>query len=136
VRPRAIGASGVSKDQQLARCGVQAAPDATPPLVVRVGRESRCIVRCSDDDEPVATRHMVDTVGNCYTISVAGKVVHVDIDWRLAPLPTLILEQSNQFSLLGIHADDRLTALRELVSRVAAAHDTSEAALSSRMTAK
>ena len=110
-----VGASGISKDQQLRCRGVQSSADATPPRMDGICSEGWRIMRCSDDDEAIATRHIVDAVGNRYAIGITRKVVHLNVDRRLAPLPTLILERSDQFALLGINADDRLPALRERV---------------------
>src|SRR5882762_2462063 len=87
----------------------------TPPRIHGVGGEGRRIMRCSDDDEAIAARHIVDAVGNRYPIGIARKVVHIDVDRRLAPLATLILEQPHQLSLLRINADDRLPSLCERV---------------------
>jgi hypothetical protein len=48
---------------------------------------------------------------------IAREIVHVDVDRRLAPIPTLILEQPHQLLLLRIDADNRLPSLGERVSQ-------------------
>jgi len=113
ARPGPVGASRVREDQKFLRSGVQGTARATPPRMDSVGSEGRRIVRRSDDDETVSARHIIDAVGNRYAVGIARKVVHVNVDRRLPPIATLTLEQSYQFPLLGIDADDWLPAFRE-----------------------
>ena len=115
MRPGPIGASRIREDQEFLRRRVQGTTNATPPRVDGVGSKGRRIVGRSHDDEAIATCHIVDAVGNRYTIGITRKVVHVDVDRCLAPLATLILEQTHQLSLLRIDADDRLSSLCERV---------------------
>ena len=110
-----VRAAGIREDQQFLRSGVQRPANPTPPCMDGVGGEGWRIVRRSDDDEAIAARYIVDAVGNRHAIGVARKVVHVDVHRRLAPLATLILEQSYQLSLLRIDADNRLPSLGERV---------------------
>ena len=113
VSSHAVRATGISEDQQLLRFVVDDPTNSLPPRADRVGCEGGGIVRRSDDDSAIATSHIVDAVGNRHTLGIAWEVVHVDIDWRPAPRATLVLERTNEFSLLRVYADDRLIALLE-----------------------
>ena len=70
-------------------------------------------MRCPDDDKPVATSHVIDAVWNGDAIGIAGKVIDANVDGCLAPRAALVFEPANKLPLLGIYADDRLTAPRK-----------------------
>src|SRR5882757_9006740 len=115
MRPGPIGTSRIREDQQFLRGRVQGTTHAAPPRMHGVGCEGRRVVRRSHDDEAIAARDIVDAVGNRDTIGIARKIIHVDVNRRLAPVATLILEQPYQFSLLRIDADNRLSSFGERV---------------------
>jgi hypothetical protein len=112
MRLCSVGAPRVCEDQQLRCGGVQSSTNTTPPRMDGVCSEGRGVVRRPDDDKAVATRHIVVAVGIATPSASLGKS-YISTSTGLAPLATLILEQPDQLSLLGINADDGLVALRE-----------------------
>ena len=59
---------------------------------------------------------VVDIVGNRDALSQMAEVVHVDAMWITTPDCTRVLEQSNQFPLLGIHGNHRPTTFQKGLS--------------------
>ena len=86
---------------------------------MQVGGKSGRVVGGSDDDKPVAARHVVDAVGNGDAIGIARKIVDANVDRCLAPRATVVLEQADQLAFLGVNANDRQTAALKSVSKIA-----------------
>ncbi len=108
--PAAIGATAVGLDQQVSFVGIKDASQFHPP--VPDGRDSKLggIMRGAYPDIALIMSDVIDAIGNGFALSRVQKVVHIDLASLLSPFLAGLLKIADQFTLFGIHTDDRPTA--------------------------
>src|SRR3989304_22269 len=111
AQPRTIAAPRIGRDQQPFRPGVRGPSLSPPPGPDRGNGKGRGIMVGSDIDEPPVSRQFVNAVGMRSRDRRVWEIVTVDL-WGLAfpePLLSSIGKVSDQFLLLGVHGNDRLS---------------------------
>lgn len=70
----------------------------------------------ADGDPGAVVGEVVDSVGDGFAVSLIGKIVCGDVDWFTLWIPFLagLGKLSDEFFLLGIAADHRVTGVEEL----------------------
>src|SRR5882672_4913051 len=109
VRPIAVAAAGVGRDEYLTRLGVALRANLIPPCLDRGHREHWRVVVDADADEAVVGGEVVDAVRDCLADRIGRKVVDVhQVGLALGlPLASAVLEVADQLLLLGVDGDDR-----------------------------
>src|ERR1043166_5987655 len=103
----AVRAATIGFDQQVALLGIGVTPYGQPPRADGRGRKLGRIMRTANRDIPAIAADVVDAIGNRFTASLAGEVVHIDFADLLTPDPAGVSEVADQLLFLGIHTDHR-----------------------------
>jgi len=112
--PMTVATTAVCGDQQFLGIGVLFRSCMFPPLANRADGKLGRIGRRADRDVPSLVRNVVNAVGNCTALGVAGKVVNRNRVRFLPPQGSPVFEIPNQFSVFRVHANHRLTRFDEL----------------------
>jgi hypothetical protein len=112
----AIGPATISFEQQLGVVRVDLASHPDPPRAEGPDRKLGGVMRNPDDHIAFIPSHIIDAIGNRFADRVTGKVIDQDRMRRAAPLAARVLEETNQFLLLGIHANHRPTTVQKRFS--------------------
>ena len=113
AQPRAVAATGVGGDDDRRGVAIDRPPHLLPPAPNRPRREGRRVVVDAHTDPAFIPMQIVDPVGNGLAARRArnDEVMHADALRRRAgaPGPAAVLERPDQFLLLGVHRDRRLS---------------------------
>lgn len=109
LAPAAIGATAVGLDQQVFFVGIKEACPFHPPVPNGRNRKLGGIMRGAHPDIAVIMSDVIDAIGNGFALSRVQKVVHIDLAPLLSPFLARLLKIADQFTLFGIHTDDRPT---------------------------
>ena len=109
MRPMAVAAARVGRDEDLAGVGVALRADLAPPRLDRRNREHRRIVIDAHAHEAVVGRDVIDAVGDRLAERVGKKIVDIDpVGFALGlPFASPVLEVADEFLLLGVDGDHR-----------------------------
>ncbi len=108
TRPRPVAAAGIGFDQQTLRVGIVPLV-ASHPIAGRIHREIRRIAGSGHAHMTGVAFGVVDAVRRSLGFGVAGKIVIVDLFPFPTPRLASVLELADEFLLLGVHADPRVT---------------------------
>ena len=109
-----VAPTRVGGDVQNSSVGVGGLTHPMPPQPNRRHRESRGVVVEPHTHPRFIAGHVVDAVGNRLALGVGREIVHAH-RWRGAlrlPFPAGVLEVPDQFLLLRVDRDHRLSAVR------------------------
>lgn len=108
-KPRSVSvtAPAVSCDQQLGGIRVLLSPPTLPPTLNGTHRKLRRIGRYPNGDMPSLLGYVVNPVWNRSAFCIAWKIVRRYFVGFLPPQLSVVLEFTNQFRVLGVHADRR-----------------------------
>src|SRR3989304_1676075 len=111
AQPRTIAAPRIGRDQQPFRPGVRAPSLSPPPGPDRGNGKGRSIMVRSDIDETPVACQFVNAEGIGSRDRRVWEIVTVDLGGLASPSPLLsaIGIVSDQFLLLGVHGNDRLS---------------------------
>jgi len=113
--PVAVAATAVGQDQEFGGVRIASLALIAPPALEVVGGELGRVVRGSHVEGAAVGEDVVDAVGHGESEGVGTEVVVVDEDGRLAPGTSRVLEVADEFLLLGVDGNDRLTGSGEAV---------------------
>jgi len=101
-----VAAAAVGEDQNLLGVGVAAPAVVEPPFGQVVDGEGGGVVGGADEEAAVVGCYVVDAVGQGDAFGVGAEVVVVDPGGCLGPGGAVVLEVADQFTFLGVDADD------------------------------
>lgn len=110
-RPIAVAATGVGGDQQLTGIAIGRRSHFLPPAPDALDGELGGVMIDPDTDPTLVPPQVIDPLGDCLAQPLVLEVLGADLLGLAArpPLPSGIAEIPDQFLLLRIHRDDRLT---------------------------
>lgn len=89
-------------------------PARKPPVANGIHGKVRRVSRGAHADVPLVTFRIIDAVLRGPALRVLRKVVSIHLLRLLPPRSPGVLEVSDQFLLLGVHTDSRVTRAPEL----------------------
>ena len=113
---RAITATGISQDEDVAGLGIAFVSFRLPPLAKTGDGEGGRFVGSPQEHTASVGLGIVDAIPNADSLGGGAEVMIVDLSGGLLPFSSGILEVTDQLPLFGIHAQDRITALFELIT--------------------
>jgi len=102
----AVAATGIGKDEQLPAAMIAIRTVALPPTGDGVGGEGCRVMRDPYEDRASVGEQVVDTVRDRDADGIGTEIMIIDAHRRAIPLDAIVFEVADQFSLLGIDADD------------------------------
>src|SRR3989441_9184536 len=109
--PSAVGSASISGDEQFCLPGIQALAMLIPPASDTLDGKLRRLMVNANIDKALIMDQVIHSIRDGFPIG--QRQVVVDVNQRLfsfrLPLPPVVLEVSDQFLLLAIHRDDRIT---------------------------
>ena len=111
-----VGSAAVGGDEDPVSVGVFFFADLFPPFFDGGYGEYRRVVVDADRDPGAVVGQVVDPVGYCFAVSLAGEVVGRYLDWLAfrVPFPAGLGEPSYQLFLFCVNADHGVAAGEEL----------------------
>ena len=79
---------------------------ALPPVGDGVGGEGCRVMRDTDKDRASVGEQIIDPIRDRHADGIGTEIVIIDAHRRAIPLDAIVFEIADQFSLLGIDADD------------------------------
>ena len=113
---RAITTARIGQDEDVDGFGVALVSFGLPPLAETEDGEGGRLVGSSKENRAAIGLSIVDAIRNADALGGGAEVMIVDIAGRLLPFNSGILEVTDQLPLFGIHAQDRIAALFELIT--------------------
>ena len=80
-----------------------------PPTGDGVGGEGGCVMRDAHEHRASVGEQVIDTVRDRDADGIGTEIVIIDAHRRAIPLDASVLEVADQFSFLGVDADDGQT---------------------------
>src|ERR1039457_117280 len=111
-----IATAGIGQDEDVAGLGVALVSFYLPPPAKAGDGEGGCFVGSSQEHTAAVGLGIVDAIRNADALGGGTEVMIVDICGGLLPFHSRVLEVSNQLSLFGIHAEDRIATFFELIT--------------------
>lgn len=102
----AVAAAGVGQDQQLATAMVAATAVALPPTGDGVDGEGGRVMRGAYEDRASVGEQVINAIRDRDADRIGTEIVVIDAHWGAVPFDAIVFEVADQFSLLGIDADD------------------------------
>ena len=101
-----VTTAGIGQDEQLPAATVAISAVALPPAGDGVGGKGCRVVRDTYEDRASVGEQVIDTIRDRDADSIGTEIVIIDAHGRAVPLDTIVLEVADQFSFLGVDADD------------------------------
>ena len=111
-----VAAAGIGKDEQLPAATVAISAVALPPTGDGVDGEGCCVMRDAYENRASVGEQVIDTIRDRDADGIGTEIVIIDVYGRAIPLDAMVFEVADQFSLLGIDADDRKALALKLVT--------------------
>ena len=104
--PVPIGSAAVGLDQQMLLVWIKRLSHRQPPSPNGSHSKLWGVVRSADRDKALIVPDVVNAVGNGFSVSQTGKVVHIHLSSPLTPCLTRVLKIANHLCFLGIDTND------------------------------
>src|ERR1043166_1926962 len=102
----AVAATGIGQDEQLPAVIVAISAVALPPTGDGMGGEGCRVMGDAYEDRAAVGEQVIDAIRDREADGIGTEIVIIDGHGRTIPLDTIVLEVADQFSFLGIDADD------------------------------
>src|SRR5450755_2455457 len=115
---RPIGATPISRDQQLLCAWIECFARLLPPPPDAFHRELSSIVIDTYVDKATLVDQIIHAIGHGFTVSQRKKIVDIHaglLSFRL-PFCAIVFEIAEQLFFLTIHRNDRITSLLKLLT--------------------
>jgi len=101
-----VATAGIGQNEQLAAAIVAIAAVAFPPTGDRMGGASRRVMRGTYEDGTPVGEQVVDAIRDRDADGIGTEIMIVDAHGGAIPLNAIVFGAADQFSFLGIDADD------------------------------
>ena len=103
----AVAAATVSQNKDLLGLGIGMRTDLLPPFADGVDSELRGVAGGSHADKALIAAGIIDAIGNADSLGLGRKIVIEYLDKLLAPTPSVLVETADEFTTLGVDANNR-----------------------------